>query len=85
MESNFATRIKQAIKEVPLRSDDDLIFLQKCCTSHVQAKELKAYKSAIERERKRRGRVNLVADVTPLDEQVAEAEAQEAYLKGESS
>ena len=50
-------------------SDDDLVHHQKCCTSSDHAKRLKVYATAIEKERKRRGRINLVADVTPLDEQ----------------
>jgi len=76
--------IKQHIANVANLTDSELVHHQKCCTSHDQAKKLKAYKTAIEKERKRRGRVNLVADVTPLDEQVAEAETQEAYMKGKS-
>jgi hypothetical protein len=75
--------IKLHIANIPNMSDDELVHHQKCCTSSDHAKKLKAYAKAIEKERRARGRIKLVEDVTPLDEQQAEAEAHEAYLKGE--
>ena len=61
--------IADNIANIPNLTDDELIFHQKCSTSSNYAKQLKPYHTAILAERKKRGKIQQIDEVVPLDEQ----------------
>lgn len=75
--------VEEHIVDLPNRTDSELTHLFKCASSH-GSKLFKPYEIAITKERKARGRIKLVVDKS-IEEQVAEHEAKEAYLNGDTN
>lgn len=66
--------VNEHIADIPNRTDEELAYYFQCASSHDNTKLMKPYKMAVDKERKRRGKIQAVAEVS-LDEVVAKEKA----------